>query len=357
MRHAVVLAGGGGTRLWPASRKTRPKQLLPLAAGETLLGATVRRLAPVVDPTRVVVVTAKEHASAVQTACALPAAQVLAEPCGRNTAAAVGLAAVYLDASDPNAVLGVMPADHHVREEAGFRAALERAFVLAEAEDAIVTLGVKPTRPETGFGYLELDAAASLLEPHRVLRFVEKPDRARAEHFLSSGRFLWNSGTFFFRASRILREIERHLPTTYRALAQIGQALRTRGPEAAKALTASLYPTLESVSIDHGVMEKTTDLWTLAFDAGWSDVGAWSSLAELLPADEHGNVTSGLLVAHDAQRNVVSCDAGTLVALVGVTDLVVVQSGNAVLVIPRERAQEVREIVRQLEQRKLDAYQ
>ena len=285
----------------------------------------------------------------------IPAGNVIAEPCARNTAAAIGLAAALLFERDKDALLAALPADHHVADEEGFREVAAHAFQLAERRDAIVTVGIQPTRPETGFGYLELGNGTGGDE-RPVKRFVEKPDRATAERYLREGRYLWNAGIFFFRAARILAELERHLPTTYEGVCRIAEALRTHGEAGARAEMERVYSSLPSVSIDYGVMERTSGILTLRGDFGWNDVGAWSALADFRPADEAGNVKDGAVVTFDARNNIVSCDPGILVALVGVSDLVVVQAGNAVLVLPRERAQDVREVIRLLERDKLDTY-
>jgi mannose-1-phosphate guanylyltransferase len=344
MNHAVILAGGGGTRLWPASRRALPKQLLPLApGGETLLHATWRRAAGV--SREVGVVTAADQAAGVARAVPeVPADQVLAEPRPRNTAAAVGLAAVTIAARDPDAVLGILPADHHIGDEPGWQRVVAQAFAVAAAEDAIVTVGITPTRPDTGFGYLEPGAAAAG-GARQVARFVEKPDRASAEAYVARG-YLWNAGMFFFRAARMLAELDRHLPDVGAGLRRIAAA-----PEE----TGAIYPGLTSISIDHGVMEKTRGILTLAGDFGWSDVGSWDALAEVRAADAAGNVAEGQAVLVDAKENIIHSDAG-VVAVVGVSGLVVVRSGNAVLVVPRERAQDVREVVKKLEQGDGDAY-
>jgi mannose-1-phosphate guanylyltransferase len=352
MNHAVILAGGGGTRLWPASRRRRPKQLLALGADarETLLHATWRRAAGIVGD-RVWIVTAADQADGV--AAALPELSrdhILAEPVPRNTAAAVGLAAAFIGARDPDAVLAILPADHHVGDEPGHAATVARALAVAAESGAIVTIGIRPTRPETGFGWLEPGAVAAGGRAREVLRFVEKPDRAAAERYLAGG-FLWNGGMFFFRAARMLAEIADQLP----ALAAGLDALRAAGFSAEA--TARVYPGLPSISIDHGVMERAGGVLLVDGDFGWSDVGSWAALGETRPADGAGNVVAGRAVLVDARDNVVSTDDdGSLVALVGVSGLVVVRAGNAVLVLPRERAQDVREIVKRLEQGDGDAY-
>jgi mannose-1-phosphate guanylyltransferase len=327
MRHAVILAGGGGTRLWPASRRRHPKQFLPLGQNpdESLLVATARRL--VADKTWVV--AGKEHAATV--AAELPEAELLVEPAAKNTAAAIGLAAHAIAARDPAAVFGIFPSDQHVADVPAFQTACDRAYRLADTENAIVTLGIRPTRPDTGFGYLAPDGPGpdgSI----RVGRFVEKPDAATAARYVAEGYF-WNAGIFFVRAVRILAEIRTHLP----------------------ALTAALdsedWSGLEPVSIDYGIMEKTSGILAVPGDFGWNDVGSWSAFADIRPADENGNVSQGLLVAHDATGNIAVADPGRLVALVGVHDLIVVQAGDAVLVLPRDRAQDVKEIIRLLDER------
>jgi mannose-1-phosphate guanylyltransferase len=332
MRHAVILAGGGGTRLWPASRNRRPKQFLPLGTDpdEPLLAATARRL----DADVTWVVTGADYAAAV--AHILPAARVVVEPLARNTAAAIGLAARTIAATDPDAVVGVFPSDQHVADEAGFRAAAARAYRIAAAEDALVVLGIHPTRPETGFGYLAPDGPGPDGSV-RVARFVEKPDAATAARYVADG-YLWNAGIFFFRAARILREIDHHLPALAAALAD------------------GDWTALPPVSLDYGVMEKAAGILAVRGDFGWNDVGSWTALADIRPADAAGNVTQGDVVAHDATRNIAIADPGRVVALVGVSDLVVVQAGDAVLVLPRERAQDVREIVRLLRERGLDRF-
>jgi mannose-1-phosphate guanylyltransferase len=256
----------------------------------------------------------------------------------------VGLAAVTLAARDPDAVLGILPADHHIGDPQGWQRVVAQAFAVAAAEDAIVTIGIRPTRPDTGYGYLEPGAQAAG-GARAVARFVEKPDRPTAEGYVGRG-YLWNAGMFFFRARRILDELERHLPP-------LGEGLRRLA--AAPDELAAIYPTLPSISLDYGVMERTSGILTLEGDFGWSDVGSWDALAEVWPADAQGNVTLGEAILVDARDNVISSDGG-LVALVGVSGLVVVRAGDAVLVLPRERAQDVREVVKRLEQRGGTAY-
>jgi mannose-1-phosphate guanylyltransferase len=341
-----------------------PKQLLPLGVrpGESLLAATARRVDGLVDRAAIAVVTAASQAAGVQAALPwLGEGAVIAEPSGRNTAAALGLAAVHLLRRDPDAVIGALPADQHIGDEAGFRDVVDAAFRLAEATDVIVTVGIQPTRPETGFGWLELgariDAAGAGAEPgaFEVARFVEKPDAATAERYLAGGRHLWNGGMFFLRASRLLAEIGRHLPETHRGLQAIAAALDA-GPAAAAVAAAAIYPALPSISIDHGVMERASGVVTLRGDFGWNDVGSWSALADYRPADGDHNVVEGNVVVLDGARNIVVGDGGHAVALIGVSDLVVIQSGDGILVVPRSRAQEVRDAVAALAGRGLDRF-
>ena len=332
---AALLAGGSGTRFWPLSRRLRPKQLLPLApGGKTLLRATYERIAPLFTPEHVIVVTGAHLQDAIRADLPeLPAENVIAEPSAKNTAPAVGLAVAWAARrGGEDATVTVLPADHHIADEGAFREAISRARAHA-ATGPITLLGVRPTRPDTGFGYLEVSSRAG--GTMRIERFVEKPSLERAREYLAAGRFLWNSGTFFLRADTTLTAFRSHLP-------ELGAALdrAVRG----EASWEEVYAASPAVSIDYGVMEKERELAAYPLDAGWSDVGSWEALAEVHPPDATGNAGPGEVLAIDARDNLVHAP-GKVVALLGVEGLVIVETADAILVCPRDRAQDVRQMV------------
>jgi mannose-1-phosphate guanylyltransferase len=345
----VIMAGGAGSRFWPLSRASRPKQLLPLSGAEgSLLRETRRRISKLIAPEHTFVVTSE--ALAAQTRAELPELppeNILAEPVGRNTAPCVGWAASVIARIDPEAVLMVLPADHHIGDEPAFIRVLERAIEAAREGD-MVTVGIKPTRAETGYGYVELGEE---LAPavHRARRFVEKPDELRARQFLAAGRFLWNSGMFFFRADTLLGAVRQHLPGLGDALRKYDEAA-TRGEELA--LVRDTYASLPDVSLDHGVMEKAARVAVVPGDFGWSDVGSWTSAWELAPHDADNNALFGNVVTIDTHGSYVRAGEGKVVAVIGLDDIVVVDTGDALLVMPRSRSQDVKAIVSSLKSQK-----
>ncbi|HEX7668606.1 MAG TPA: sugar phosphate nucleotidyltransferase [Polyangiaceae bacterium] len=349
------MAGGSGTRFWPASRRLRPKQLLPIAPGttESLLESTIRRILPLCPADRILVVTGEHLLEATRAALVpFPGVRVVAEPVPRNTAPCIGWGAALLARRDPEAVVMALPSDHHVKDEPAFRAAIERAVAAARL-GPITTIGLTPTRPETGFGHIE---ATDELAPgvRRAVRFVEKPDRVRAEEYVKSGRYFWNSGMFFFRASVMMEAIGAHLPDLAAGLGRIEAAAR-RGATAEAEETRAVFPTLPSISIDYGVMEKVSQVHVVPAEFGWSDVGSWLASFELGEPDSSGNVADAGTVLVDSERNLVrnlgKSAEGKVIALVGVSDLCVIETDDALLVIPRERAQDVRKVVEELERR------
>jgi mannose-1-phosphate guanylyltransferase len=354
----VIIAGGSGTRFWPASRVSRPKQLLPLGGiDEPLLAATVRRVLPLTQPERVFIATGAHLVDATRAILPeLPSENFLAEPAARNTAPCIGWSAHRILRVRPDAVVVVLPADHIIGDEVGFRAALTEAARVAR-EGRIVTIGLTPTRPETGYGYIEVGAPLST-EPRAdgsenqtfsVVRFVEKPPLATAQAYLAGGKHVWNGGMFIFRADRMTEALAKHTPELSAMLTKLDEAA-DRGDEAAA--VEELFPAAPSISIDYAVMEREPGLAVVRGDFGWSDVGSWESAWELSPKDPTNNAAPDHAVLEDASGNLVHdlrTDGRTrVVALLGVHDLVVVETDDALLVMPRHRAQDVRAVVETL---------
>jgi mannose-1-phosphate guanylyltransferase len=351
----LVLAGGSGTRFWPASRKSRPKQVLGMGPDPSLplIGHTLRRVASLCPASQMIVATGEALVNVTREALPeLPASSFIAEPVAKNTAPCIAWGAQVIARRDPEAVVMVLPSDHHIEDEAEFRRILSLALATA-AQGTITTVGVKPTRPETGYGYIEAERehAPGVLA---VNRFVEKPDLATAEGYVAGGRHFWNSGMFFFRAVDMLRAVEKHLPAVHEGLKVI-EAGAAQGPEAERAATARAFASMPSISIDHGIMEKLESLAVVPGSFGWSDLGSWHTVWELGKRDHADNVGPEDSVFIDAHRNLIE-DLRTnktvrTVALLGVSDLCVVETDDAVLIMPRSRAQDVRAVVDELAKR------
>jgi mannose-1-phosphate guanylyltransferase len=349
MYHALIMAGGTGTRLWPLSRRNRPKQALPLIGDRTMFQAAVERLGPLFPPDRIHVVTRREHVPQLRDqAPQLPPANFVVEPEGRGTAPAIGLAAVYLAQRDPEATMAVLTADQHIADTERFRAALEAAAQVA-AENRLVTLGIRPTTPATGYGYIKQGKALAEVGDFQVFgvdRFTEKPDVETAQRMLDSGAYAWNAGMFIWRVPCILEQLEGHMPSLYQHLMSLKHPVGT--PESQEELVR-LWPQVARETIDYGVMEKADDIVVIPVDMGWSDVGSWSSLMELLDKDEAGNVVVGHHLNVDTRDCLIYSSKRTI-ATIGVQDLVIVETEDALLVCPRDREQEVRRIVQRLEE-------
>jgi len=345
--HALIMAGGGGTRLWPLSRRARPKQALTLVGERTMFEHAVDRIASLFQPEEIFVVTGEEHLeSLLLQAPELPRANFLLEPVGQGTAPAIGLGAVHLRRRDPQAVMVVLTADHFIRDVERFRRVLTAAAQVAE-KGHLVTLGITPSFPSTGFGYIqqgeqlyEVDGFAVF----RALRFTEKPSPETAFQMVESGLYTWNSGMFIWRVDRIMEEFARQMPDLYDVLMQIDAVL---GTPAYEPTLRRLWPQLVPQSIDYGVMEGARDVVVIPVDIGWSDVGNWSSMREILPADADGNVVVGEHVGLDT-RNTIVFGGRRLIATIGLEDMIIVDTDDALLICPVDREQDVREMVRQL---------
>ncbi len=348
MMYAVIMAGGSGTRLWPLSRKGQPKQALRLIGDRTMFQHAVDRLAPAFPPERIFVVTSPAMADLLRPQTPeLPAENFILEPEGRDSAPAAGLAAVYLLQHDPDAIMAMLTADHYIVDVEQFRSALDAAGQVAAA-GTIVTLGIRPTYAATGFGYVELGEAMIIHNGFRVYRsagFREKPDLATATRFMESGRYVWNSGMFIWRADRLMREYEAQLPDLYGVLQRMADAGVGGGAR------ARIWAEAPRISIDFGIMEHAEDVAVIPVEFGWSDVGSWAALAQILPEDAKGNVLAGSGPAPVLAVDSTGCfvrSENRLVALIGVKDLVIVDTPDALLVCTRERAQDVKEIVNRL---------
>ncbi len=349
--YALIMAGGRGTRFWPRSRRRLPKQVLNVVGGHTLMEYTVERLTPLVPQERMWVLTNDYvRDEIVRQAPGIPKRQIIAEPAQRNTAPCNGLAAHILHSMDPDAVIGVFAADHAIGNPAQFRQFAAAAYAAAE-RGSLVVLGIQPRWAETGYGYIEFPPGTKpgAMEAIPVRAFREKPAKEVAEQFVAAGNFYWNSGVFFWRADAFLSALRTHLPKTATLLA----ALPRFSSRAFGAKLREAYPLCENISVDYAVMEKAGNVvgFAAGADLEWNDVGSWNAVYELTEKDGQGNAARSELVAKDSRGNYVDA-AGKLVALLGVRDLVVVDTPDALLIADRSRAQEVGEIVKELERQK-----
>jgi mannose-1-phosphate guanylyltransferase len=357
--HAVILAGGRGTRFWPRSRTRTPKQLLNITGNNTMLQQTVARILPLFPAPHIWTVTNREQAFPVKRQLSRAAgARVLIEPVGRNTAAAIGLAAVHIlkrAKAGEDALMAVLPADHFVAEEKKFRQMVRTALEVARAPGRLVVLGIPPTRADTGFGYIEKKGAPKKTRGfpvYAVRQFTEKPKLAAAKHYVRSGKFQWNAGMFFFRVGTFLENLKRYLPDTYWSLRRVADYIGTPRYDA---VLAREYRKLKSISIDYAMMEPATRekgasrVFVLPAEVGWNDIGSWASVYELLARKNGENVSAGPFTVIDAEGNLF-WSPDKFVAAIGVKDLVVVETRDALLICRRERAQEVGKIVKWLDE-------
>ncbi len=345
------MAGGSGTRFWPKSRRDRPKQLLRLYGDATMIQQTVARIEPLVPPERTLIVTGADQADATRSQLpGLPAQNIIAEPAPRDTAPCVALAAGIIRGRDEKATMIVMPADHVIEPPEAFRATVEAAVsVIDQDPAALITFGIKPTHPETGYGYIErgalLETTRGGIPVYEVIQFREKPDRATAEAFLAAGTFAWNAGIFVWRAQTILDELKTHRPNLALALEPIFQALGTS--QEAEVL-ARHFPSLERVPIDKAVMEHALRVRVLEVPYRWNDVGDWRAVATLLEPDPSGNATQGSVLTRDTTGSIIISDDGGLIATLGVDNLVIVHSGKATLVARKDQLDKLKSLVESL---------
>ena len=343
---AVIMAGGSGTRFWPASRIARPKQFLPISGASSMIAETFARIEPLIPAERILVVTAGSQAALVREALpSLPHDNILCEPVARNTAPCVAWAAMEVAQRSPHSIQVVLPADHVIEPADAFRKTVQAAAAEAASADLLITLGIQPNAPHTGYGYIETDGKLSEqagIDVFRVKRFVEKPSLERAQEFLATGGFYWNAGIFVWSTKSILSAIEQHVPLLHAGLATLEKGTSIE----------ELYPSLPAEPIDVAVMERAKNVSMLPVDYTWNDVGSWAALPDVHELDSSGNCTvvdgDSRVIAIDTKNCISYAEKGRLIAMVGVEDLIVVQTEDATLVLPKNRAQEVKAIVERL---------
>lgn len=354
MLHAVIMAGGSGTRFWPRSTREHPKQFLTLFGDRTMLQTTVDRIAPLVPPERIWVITNDRYVSLVrQQLPEVPQNNIVGEAVAKNTGPCVALAAALIHEQDPEGTMAVLPADHLISQTDSFLSILKTADTKAREGHHLVTIGIQPDRPETGYGYIEFDKDSS--ESYRgpaikkVTQFREKPDQQTARQFIESGNFLWNSGMFVWSAGTILREFSRHLPDIKQQVDKLRPAI---GGDNQKGAVDAFYHACPSISIDYGIMEPSDDVFVVPGSFGWNDVGSWKAVYELRDKDRDGNVIqTDTAELADATGNLIQSDSGKMIALVGVENLAIVETRDAILVCNLDEAQGVKQIVNQLKEK------
>ncbi|MBN2539816.1 MAG: mannose-1-phosphate guanylyltransferase [Deltaproteobacteria bacterium] len=354
--YAVIMAGGKGTRFWPLSREKKPKHLLNITGKKTIIQYTVDRVTPLVEKDNILIVTGASHCDEIREQLPeLPAENILIEPVGRNTAPCIGLAAIHIRKRDPDAVMFVLPSDHLITNAEGFLASLTTAREMAKREPCLVTIGIKPRWPETGYGYMERGTVADTIgetKIYAVRSFREKPDQATAEAFFRDGGFFWNSGMFIWKASTILDNIKKLIPDLYEGLLTIEDSIGTKHEEE---ILSEVYRNIKPVSIDYGVMEKAPGVCMVEGDFGWNDIGSWDALWDVMDKDDKGNATRGNIIRFDTSNSLVYSPQ-KMVALIGVEDLIVVETEDSLLICRRGSSQDVKKVVKHLEEKGMKEY-
>ncbi len=356
MLYALIIAGGQGQRFWPESTAAGPKYLFSVTGKRSLLQETIHRAKWVVPASRIWVITSKQSASAVaKQLIGFPGIKIVQEPFGRNTAAAVGLGAMLVKRIDPNAVIMVLPADHLIKDRKKFCSAARLCARAARSKEALITVGVRPTSPAIGYGYLQLDSEDKTLTRNsrekifRVKRFIEKPGKKTAGRFFNSSRYLWNSGMFFWQVKVILNEIENHLPRLFRGLTRIEKA---RSTPSRQKIIRDVYKNLKSDSIDYGVMEKAKNILCLKTDFNWDDCGSWRRIEHIRRPDKNGNIFFGSVAGMDVRNSIISSSTNMQIAALGVKDLIVIATDDVVMICPKKKAEKVKDLAEHFKKRK-----
>lgn len=354
--YAVIMAGGVGSRFWPRSTEKTPKQLLEIVNKGTMIQNTVARISNVIEPSKILIVTSKlQKPTVAKQLPQLPSENIIVEPIGRNTAPCIGLAALFIRRRDPDAVMVVLPADHLMRDEDEFRRVLSLAIWVAYESSKLITIGIHPSRPETGYGYIQVVDEDDGSNPyfargvHKVKTFAEKPNREAAQKFLESGDFLWNSGMFIWKVDVILREIRKSLPELADELDKIDATI---GTDMLDQAVETGYRMIRGISIDYGVMEKASEVFVLRGQFGWSDVGSWDEVYRISGKDADGNSVSGKAVLHNSKNTLIH-SGDKIIAAVDVEDLIIIASDNAILVCRRGESQNVKEVVDYLRRKQM----
>ncbi|HRE84030.1 MAG TPA: sugar phosphate nucleotidyltransferase [Opitutaceae bacterium] len=350
----VIIAGGKGERFWPQSRAHRPKHLLPIVGTTPLLAQTLSRVRPLAPVKNTFVITSAAQEKGVRACCPqLPPENIVVEPVGRDTAAAVALATLLVEARDPRGVFAVLPADHVIHDRKRYVADLKAAFAAAAADKVLVTLGIPPTEPSTGFGYIERGSkwkAFGRKPLYRVKRFVEKPSADVAGVYVRSGDYVWNAGMFVWSVPTVSSALAQHAPELVKALSPVRAALQ--GNQALPAVLKKVYPKLPKISVDYALLEKAEQVVMLPSSFDWDDVGAWPAVARHHPADKKGNVSKGRVVVEQGSNNILFSEGDHLVAAIGLENFIVVHTADATLIAPKAKAQEIKALLKQLEKAK-----
>lgn len=352
--NAIIMGGGSGTRFWPKSTCKKPKQFLTLCGNKSMLRTTVDRLLPLIHHEDIYFIGNKSHYALVRKELFdIPASNIISEPVGRNTAPCLGLAAVYLKKKNKDSVAIAVPSDHIISKNKTFHKIVKKSMKLAQKKDVFVTIGIPPSSPHTGFGYIQRSSSVNGAEGFfNVKRFVEKPDLDKAISYVKSGDYLWNSGMFIFNVNTMLDAFKSHLPEMYFLLMEV---YRDLGTKKEKYTLNRIFPQMESISIDYGIMEKVSNVILIEGDIGWSDVGSWLALSEVAKKDKEKNVFVGDVVLRNSSNNIVYSD-DLLVAMIDVHDLIVVQSGKSVLIAQKGSSEKVKDIVETLKRQNKTEY-